>query len=242
MLLLNKPVTIHEPGTSDKSSGFTLDQAIHSTSNIVLTHQDNIVSFEFSALDFTNPKKNQYSYQLKGWDKDWVVTDYKNRRATYTNLPAGKYILRVKASNSNGYWNTTGASLRISVLPPPWKSWWAYALYTMVLGSLLLVFIRNQQNKVRYEHLQSIKLEQLVIKRTTELENKNVELQQTMDDFKSLKDVLPICSYCKKIKDDENSWEQMEAYISSHVDTCFSHGICPDCNVKVREEWGLSKK
>jgi hypothetical protein len=85
-------------------------------------------------------------------------------------------------------------------------------------------------------------LETKINERTLELENKNIELQQTIDDFKRLKDFLPICSYCKKIRDDEGSWEQIESYITTHADTSFSHGICPDCYVKVRDEFGLNDK
>ncbi len=60
-----------------------------------------------------------------------------------------------------------------------------------------------------------------------------------MDEISTLKDILPICSYCKNIRDDEGSWERMEIYISSHSDTKFSHGICPDCLAKVRKDAGL---
>ena len=85
-------------------------------------------------------------------------------------------------------------------------------------------------------------LETMVEERTSELVVKNVELQTALDEIKTLKDVLPICSYCKKIRDDQNSWEQMEAYISAHSDTKFSHGICPECYTKYSAEWGLDSE
>lgn len=88
----------------------------------------------------------------------------------------------------------------------------------------------------------TLSLEEMVEDRTSELVDKNVELQKALAEVKTLKDVLPICSYCKKIRDDKDSWEQMESYISSHSDTKFSHGICPECAVKVRSEWGLDNK
>ncbi|MBT4522549.1 MAG: hypothetical protein HOC23_21340 [Halieaceae bacterium] len=68
------------------------------------------------------------------------------------------------------------------------------------------------------------------------------ELELALNEIKALKGILPICSYCKNIRDDEGSWEQMEAYISSHSDTQFSHGICPDCLVKVSKESGMDKQ
>ena len=66
---------------------------------------DYIFSFEFSALNYRQSEKNQYMYMLEGLDKDWIETDYKNLRATYTNLSDGEYIFKVKGSNDDGYWN-----------------------------------------------------------------------------------------------------------------------------------------
>jgi len=83
------------------------------------------------------------------------------------------------------------------------------------------------------------KLNQRVDERTDELNSTNHELQKAIEEIKTLKDILPICSYCKKIRDDEGSWKQIEAYISSHSDAEFSHGICPDCLKKVRKDAGF---
>ncbi len=71
-------------------------------------------------------------------------------------------------------------------------------------------------------------------------EKRSIDLENALKEIKILKDILPICSYCKNIRDDEGSWKQMESYISSHSDTQFSHGICPDCLVKVRQDTGLN--
>jgi len=156
--------------TGDEIANFSLNQAIHETKAITLTYKDNIVAFEFAALHFSNPKKNQFAYQLLGWDKDWVTTDYKNRRATYTNLPDGDYTFKVKASNADGYWNEEGASLNITVFPPPWKSWWAYTLYGLFLLSLVLAFIHSQRKKLIVERVINEQLERKVAERTAELE------------------------------------------------------------------------
>jgi len=182
MLLLNQSVTIkpiqeklkNEAQSSD--NGFTLAQAINVSTAITLTHLENLVSFEFSALHFINPKKNQYAYQLEGFDADWIETGYKNRRATYTNLPSGDYVLRVKASNSNSVWNEEGASLKITVLPPPWMSWWAYSLYIMIIFGLLYGFVQSQRNKKKH-------LKELVLERTKELDESNMQLTQTVKEL-----------------------------------------------------------
>jgi len=171
---------------------FHLNQVIHETKTITLTHLDNIIAFEFSTLHFANPKGNQFAYQLVGWDKNWVSTDYKNRRATYTNLPYGDYIFRVKASDNVGYWNEAGTSLKIIVLPPPWKTWWAYTLYGMFLLSLVLAFIHSQRKKVIFERNVNAQLENKVVERTLQLQSKTEELQKsnTMLEKVSLTDQL----------------------------------------------------
>jgi len=184
MLLLNKPVPTKpspiNPATSmpNPEENSSLTQVIHETKGITLTHTDNIIAFEFAALHFTNPKKNQFAYQLVGWDKDWVGTDYKNRRATYTNLPDGDYTFRVKASNADGYWNEEGASLQITVLPPPWKTWWAYTLYGLFLLSLVISFIHSQRKKVLFERNINAQLEHKVAERTSELKAQKNEVEE----------------------------------------------------------------
>lgn len=185
MRLLNKSVPIvptinqmTETQVTSADTRFNLAQVIHRTKAISLTHQDNIIAFEFSALHFINPKKNQYAYQLVGWDKNWVTTEYKNRRATYTNLPDGDYTFRVKASNADGYWNEEGAFLQITVLPPPWKTWWAYTLYGLFLLSLVFIFIRSQQQKVFFERYLNAQLETKVIERTLALQTANDQLEE----------------------------------------------------------------
>ncbi|NQZ90451.1 MAG: hypothetical protein HRT54_23045, partial [Colwellia sp.] len=162
----------------DEVAGFSLNQVIHQTKAMTLTYKDNIVAFEFAALHFSNPTKNKFAYQLVGWDKDWVSTDYKNRRATYTNLPNGDYTFRVKASNADGYWNEEGASLQITVLPPPWKTWWAYALYGLFLLSLVLAFIYSQRKKVIFVQSVNAQLEHKVAERTSELKAQKHEVEE----------------------------------------------------------------
>lgn len=81
-------------------------------------------------------------------------------------------------------------------------------------------------------------------RRKLEEERNNLitSLKIALNEIKTLKGILPICAYCHNIKDEEGLWGQMEAYISAHTDAKFSHGICPDCNVKVRSELGFEPK
>ncbi|MFA6440569.1 MAG: two-component regulator propeller domain-containing protein, partial [Bacteriovoracaceae bacterium] len=116
----------------------TLETSISSIKEIVLHYNDDFFSFEFSALDFSHPEKNQYAYQLVGFDKDWIYSGTR-RYASYTNLDGGRYTFRVKGSNNDGVWNEQGAAVTITIISPLWKSWWAYFFY--FFSGSLLVFV-----------------------------------------------------------------------------------------------------
>jgi diguanylate cyclase (GGDEF)-like protein len=190
MLLLNKSVPIIPTDNpkidtilsasplSITETGFSLAQAIYTTEAITLTHNDNVFAFEFAALDFTNPQKNQYAYQLVGWEKNWVTTDFKNRRATYTNLPDGDYTFKVKASNPYGYWNEEGVSLKITILPPLWKTWWAYIIYSLIFALITFAFFRSQQRKVIFERNLNAQLEDKIKERTKKLGEAYTQLEE----------------------------------------------------------------
>lgn len=96
---------------------------INCTEVINLTYKENIFSFEFAALVFNNSIQNQYAYMMEGFDKDWVYCGTR-RTATYTNLNPGEYVFRVKGSNNDGIWNDEGTSIKITISPPYWKTWW----------------------------------------------------------------------------------------------------------------------
>ena len=132
--LFNKPVAI---GAEDSP----LTKHISQTKTLTLNHKQSVMTFEFVALNYSSPEKNQYAYILEGFDPDWNNIGNK-REATYTNLPAGEYTLKVKASNSDGYWNNEGSSIKITILPPWWKTYYAYFLYLILSFLLLIAFYR----------------------------------------------------------------------------------------------------
>lgn len=113
-----------------------LDSSITVKKRVDLTHDQNFFSFEFAALDYTDPKKNQYAYKLEGLDESWINSDTR-RFANYTAVAPGKYTFRVKGSNNDGVWNEEGASLIINISPPWWRTNWAYALYGILFGLTL---------------------------------------------------------------------------------------------------------
>jgi diguanylate cyclase (GGDEF)-like protein len=153
-----------------------VDTPTSQLSDIELGYRDDVVTFEFAALDFADPEANQFAYMLEGFDADWTLAD-NIHRVTYTNLDAGNYVFRVKAANSDGVWNHNGLSLGVGVAPPPWKTWWAYTLYSLALLMVGFAFVRSQQRKVEREAEYSRRLEGEVDQRTTELRDRNAELK-----------------------------------------------------------------
>ncbi len=107
-----------------------ISQFISEEGEIHLSYKDAVFSLEFSALEFTNPAKNSYAYMMQGFDKNWRYAG-PGHEATYTNLDPGEYLFRVKASNNDGVWNESGASLKIFVAPPYWQAWW-FRLFLIV--------------------------------------------------------------------------------------------------------------
>lgn len=118
-----------------------LDKSISEIESIKLSYKDSFFGFEFAALDYTNPLKNKYAYKLEGFDKDWIYSGTR-RYASYTNLNGGTYIFKVKGSNNDGVWNEEGTSIKILITPPPWKTWWAYTLYIVVLVSAVMGYVQ----------------------------------------------------------------------------------------------------
>lgn len=115
------------------SPGSPLKYDISSTSSIELSHLQSTFSFTFAALNFTAPANNKYSYQLEGFDTHWIDAG-NEQKAIYTNLDAGEYIFRVRASNNDGLWNRKGAMISITILPPFWAAWW----FRTIAGALVL--------------------------------------------------------------------------------------------------------
>ena len=156
-----------------------LNKAIEFCDTIHLNHHHNIVEFHFAALNFSDTKRNIYSYKLEGFDKEWVTNENKGS-VTYTNLPPGKYTLRVKAANNHRVWNSKGAQVLIIVHPPFWDTIWFKALIILIIAGLIYVFIRMRIQHVRrnFEN-QQLKKEQEV----NNLKNKNLKTE--LDSTKS---------------------------------------------------------
>jgi diguanylate cyclase (GGDEF)-like protein len=144
---------------------------------IGLGHRDQVVTFEFAALSFAAPERNHYVYRLEGFDPDWIDLGAVHR-VTYTSLPSGDYVFRVKAANHDGVWNEKGLAVPVRVLPPPWKSWWAYLLYVLVAATGIAAVVRAQRRKLARETDYRRRLEVEVEARTIQLGKQNEELEK----------------------------------------------------------------
>ena len=150
--LFNKPTDINNFLSRNKQNRPVL----------TLTHNKNSFSFEFTALSFFAPEKNQYSFMLEGFDKNWNNTG-KERRATYTNIPPGNYVFRIKASNNDGIWNNEGYALRMIIKPPLWWNGWSITFYILLVitGIIYLFhFLREKDKRKNEEKIVRIRSEQ----------------------------------------------------------------------------------
>jgi len=103
---------------------------------IVVAHDVAVISISFVALNYFATQKNNYAYMLEGYDTDWQISNYQTK-VSYTNIPAGEYVFKVKGSNSHGYWNHDGAWLQIIIKPPFWQTWWFILLMLLLLTTVV---------------------------------------------------------------------------------------------------------
>ncbi|MEJ2734766.1 MAG: GAF domain-containing protein [Anaerolineae bacterium] len=147
----------------------------------------NFFEFEFAALNYVRPQDNQYAYMLEGFDPDWVKAGT-NRLGRYTNLPGGRYTLRMKGSNNDGVWNNDGLSVQVTIVPPLWERWWFRGIIALLL---LGIGFGAYRFRIRSVEARSRELESQVADRTKELAalnavtsavNRSLDLQSILDD------------------------------------------------------------
>jgi len=164
--LANKPVAI--------GADSVLKKSILETDEIVLSHQDRVVSFEIAVLNYQAPEKNKIRYIMEGFEKEWNEVDLTRRFVTYTNLDPGEYVFKAIGSNNDGVLNEEGDSIRITVTPPWWGTMWLRISMVVVAIGLLAGGFRWRVGAIE---ARSRKLEIQVQRRTQEMEKTNKELE-----------------------------------------------------------------
>ncbi len=157
--------------TTDNSP---LDKSITEATSITLPYDQNSISIQFAALNFTIPRHNYYSYQLEGFEKEWNNAG-KNREAKYTNLDPGTYTLKVRASNNEKTFGETYTSFTIIITPPFWETWWFRTLVGILIVSGIVGFFYLRTENIRRRNK---RLSDEVRERTKELEGANESLQK----------------------------------------------------------------
>lgn len=143
-----------------------IQEQIAMAKEINLTYGQNF-SIGFVALNYTNPHQDKFSYKLEGFDKEWNYV-YQNNTAYYTNLDPGTYTFMVRASNGQGVWSKKPTFVRINVLPPWWRTWYAYCLYLVIAGAIL--FYSRRRSFVKIKRQLEAEEEKREVKRLHELD------------------------------------------------------------------------
>jgi ligand-binding sensor domain-containing protein/signal transduction histidine kinase len=173
--IVDNPVPPLVVMTSISQDGKALNEEFtaESLQEITLAWPQDSFEFEFAALAYGQPSKNQYSYMLENFDSNWIAIG-NQRNGRYTNLPGGTYTLRLRGTNSDGTWNETGTSIKVVVVPPFWETWWFQGLMMIFIAASIAGGLRWRVKNIEGRNRE---LERLVQKRTGDLEKRTREIE-----------------------------------------------------------------
>jgi len=172
------------------------ETAIETLQEVTISWPKNFFEFEFTALNYRQSEKNQYAYMLEGFDEDWIYAGAR-RFGRYTNLPGGTYTLRIKGSNNDGVWNEEGASIKVTVTPPLWETWWFRGIAILLLAGVVLGGYRLRVKNIEAHNRE---LETLVQARTRALEQRTRELERRRQVSEGLREILLILNSDESLK------------------------------------------
>lgn len=194
-------------------SRYSFDQDLNSLNAIELSYNNNNLALQYALLDYADPEKNRLEYRLTP-DEQWQSMN-ESYEIIFADLSPGERNLQVRGWNADGFLSSETEEFTVLILPPFWLTWWFAMLCSLTAIAFAVILYRH---------------------RVRQIANQNYLLQKKVDEqiaqLKILDGLLPICSYCKKVRDDKGYWSQVEAYVQARSQAKFSHGICPDCSEK----------
>ncbi len=167
--LFNQSVSIND--------STVLSQSLTHTNEITLDYDDDIFSFTFAALSFEQPEKIKYAYKLEPFHREWLYTDYTDRKAVLTRIPAGEYTFRVKVANEDGIWSETSRNMIVRVLPPWYETGWAKGLFIFSGLALVVVIVYLRERNARQIRRN---LEETVAEKTVQLKAEKEEVSKQL--------------------------------------------------------------
>ena len=240
--IFNKAVSPNDPNSPLKTN-------ISIAKEITIQYDQSMISFDYAALNYVSTNKNKYKYKMDGFDKDWVNAGYQ-RKATYTNLDPGVYTFHVIASNNDGVWNERGTSIKLTILPPWWRTLWFKTLAFVFTVFFVLIVIRIRTYQLQH---QKNELEKMVKKRTVQLEDLNAQLvdkqteileqkEQIEDQYKSIQIITGIGQKITASIKAQEIIRRVYSSINALMDApMFSIGQINETDEKI-EFWGYVNK
>lgn len=189
--------------------------AFPGTHGIQATHGRGGLSFVFAAPGFRAPERIVFRYRLEGFDPGWVEGG-PSREARFTNIPPGRYRFVVEARSNDGAWAGSSASVDVYLVPRFYQRAWFAALIVVAIAGVGLG-VGLGVHRVRVSRLRARQLEL------------SQRIEEALAHIKVLRGLLPICAWCRRVRDDAGYWTQMETYVREHSHAEFSHGLCDDC-------------
>ena len=156
----------------------SLQPIFDESQGVEVSYRDTYLSFEFAALDYAMPERTQYRYMLEGLDSNWIDSGSR-REAIYTHLDGGHYTFRVKAASGEGVWNEQGASISLVVVPPWWKTWWAYGLYLFTILGAIATYVHSKTKR----HLEELGRQRAELEQQRLVSQRLVQIDRMKDTF-----------------------------------------------------------
>ena len=176
------PTVVVNDVTSYKQNKL-VDLAVDPQKPLQLSYEDSIVTFDMSAADFAQPLANTYSYRMVGFTPEWTPPS-RNHLITFTNLNPGRYRLEVKATNNWGTWSATPAALDIIVLPPWWRTWWAYTTYLLIIIGSVIAYVYSLKRKIAREEAISASLREANEIKSNFVEKLEVQVREATQELR----------------------------------------------------------